>query len=133
MNESELLERLESLTLQSGDFGHENHLRLCWYLQTLHPLPEAATRFITGVRKFAAHLKADRLYHETVTLFYFYEIARRMSAMPDGHSWVEFKASNKDLFVSHHEFISQYYSEEMLATEFARCHYLPSFVANQAA
>jgi hypothetical protein len=127
--EEDLLQRFEARTLPVDEFRHGDHLRLTWYLLTQHPLPDAAKRLITGLQKFAALHGLHQLYHETITLFYLYEVSRRMGLLPESHRWTDFQAANPEMFVPHREFIGRYYSGEALDSDFARRHFLPPAAA----
>ena len=88
-------------------------------------LPEAVDRFVTGLRRFAVHNGVPELYNETITLFYLFEIRRRLTAAPDGEQWQDFRERNQDLLLPHQEFLARFYSQSVLGSEVAKHHFLP--------
>ena len=125
MKDLEFLEQFESLKIPPEDFNHENHLRLAWYLSGQFVLPEAIDRMVNGIKRFARHAGAVDLYHETITLFYLYEISARRLQLDKNHSWDDFKKHNPDLFASHSDFMHQHYTENILSSSAAKKHYIP--------
>lgn len=129
-NAAELLERFEDLSLPAERFRHEDHLRLAWHITGQFTLNESIERFVSGLKRFAAHNGAPGLYHETVTLFYLYEIYARRHRLPPTQTWEDFRSHNADLFVSHREFIARHYPEELLSTAAAKSHFIPPSLVN---
>ena len=125
MNEAEFLKQFESLGLPPEDFKHKDHLRLAWYLSGHCKLTEAIDRLVKGIKRFAIHAGAPDLYHETITLFYLYEIYARRLQMEEDHSWEDFRRSNPDLFASHLDFMNQHYQQDVLSSAVAKVHYIP--------
>ena len=122
MNDAELVRRFENCTLPGADFNHRNHARLAWiYLRDYELLP-ALNRFSENLKKFAASLGAADLYHETVTFAYLFLIHERIKRCgAEQKNWEEFAAANHDLFVRRkYGILTEYYSVEMLASDFAR-------------
>ena len=125
LSESQLLKKFEELTLPADEFRHEDHLRLAWYLSGQCALTDAIDRLVNGIKRFADYAGAPGLYHETITLFYLYEIYARRQKLPGGHSWQDFRDSNPELFASHREFMSRHYQETVLNSTTAKTHYIP--------
>ena len=114
-----LIDAFETCTLPKGALDHAAHVRVAWiYLQDL-PLVRALERFAVNLKRYAAFVKADGLYHETVTWTYMFLINERMERAP-GASWEEFAAANPDLFGDHKELLGGYYKEETLHSDLAR-------------
>lgn len=120
-----LLQKFESLELDADSFRHREHLRVAWtMMQQWSPL-EAMDRYIAALKRFAEHHGAIGKYHETITLFYLYEVQRRIAQQPPAPSWHDFEAANPDLAGSHHEFLGRHYPAQALASNFATNHFLP--------
>jgi hypothetical protein len=120
MTDAELLHAFESCDLPSGEFHHREHVQVAWAYLERHPPLDALHRFSDGLRRFAAHHGATGLYHETITLAYFFLIAERRARMGAGHGWEEFAAANPDLMRWRGGVLSRYYREETLASDLAR-------------
>lgn len=125
MKDIEFLEQFERLKLPPEDFKHEDHLRLAWYLSGQFVITDAIDRLVNGIKRFANHAGAPDLYHETITLFYLYEVSARRLQLDKNHSWLDFKTHNRDLFASHRDFMSQHYTENVLSSSVAKVHYIP--------
>lgn len=120
MTEPELLLAFESCALPSGEFHHREHVQVAWAYLERHSLLDALVRFRDGLRRFAAHHGATGLYHETITLAYFFLIAERRERMPAGHDWAQFVAANTDLLRWKGGVLTRYYRDETLGSELAR-------------
>jgi len=125
LSDTKLLQQFEDLSLSPEQFTHSEHLRLAWIICGLHRLENAIDRFVGGLKRFAGNAGMPDLYHETVTLFYLYEIYARRQLLPADHNWAMFRSSNPDLFTSHREFIQKSYPEELLQTQTAKRHFIP--------
>ncbi len=78
-NDADLLDRFESLELRPDEFGHREHVRLAFAVLAVEPdLALAASRYRTGLRRFAAANGAHGKYHETITWAYLALIGERM-------------------------------------------------------
>ncbi len=120
-----LLRKFENLELDGASFGHQEHLQVAWTMMQKWSPHKAMDRYIAALRRFAKHHGAIGKYHETITLFYLYEIQRRIAQQPPAPSWHAFAAANPDLAGSHHEFLGRHYPAQALASTFARNHFLP--------
>src|SRR3954464_12518771 len=117
MTEDELLRAFESCELE--EFPHESHVRVAWgYLQR-DPILLALPRFRAALQRFAASKGMMERYHETITVAFMLVIAERMGGARDA-SWPEFAARNPDLLRRQPSVLSQFYSEELLASARAR-------------
>ncbi|MDQ1524650.1 MAG: hypothetical protein QOE47_2574 [Pyrinomonadaceae bacterium] len=66
----ELVERFESCTVPTAEFGHGAHLAVAlWYLSAL-PDAAATERMRDGLRRYTTHNNAQAAYNETLTLFW---------------------------------------------------------------
>ncbi len=66
----QLVTAFEECSLSPAQFNHHAHMTVAlWYLAHDHYMG-ALVRMRTQIRKFAAHHQQDRLYNETITLFW---------------------------------------------------------------
>ncbi len=63
----ELVARFESCALAPWAFGHREHLFVAWTYLRAAPFEEGACRFVSGLKKFAAHHGATQKFHATIT------------------------------------------------------------------
>ena len=116
MRDRDFVEAFESCTLPPDQFPHRAHVRLAWLYLRDGSLLEALTRFVEGLKRYAASLGATAKYHETVTWAYMFLIHERMEREPC-ESFEEFASANEDLF---NGILEKYYRRETLASEHAR-------------
>ena len=129
LDDRTLVAAFEDLSLPNERFKHQDHIRVAWFLQRNDPFVAALNRFVRNLKRFATHHRVPDLYHETITLFYFYIIAERIDEMPRDHGWEEFREANPDLFTSHREFLLKHYTANVLDSAAAKEHFLlPSTV-----
>jgi hypothetical protein len=119
MTDDELIAGFESTDLPVERFSHAAHVRVAWWYVRHSPLPEALSRFITGLQRYVASKGAGGKYHETITVAYMLVIAQRVDGSRDS-SWNEFAAAHPDLLVSKPSVLATYYSEALLASDRAR-------------
>jgi hypothetical protein len=118
MNDHELIRHFETDTLP-GEFHHEDHVRLAFaYLCEVPPL-EALQRFCLALKGYAAARGKTQLYHDTITLAYFFLIRERM-ARSGSQSWEEFSGNNPDLLVWKNGILTRYYRQDTLQSDLAR-------------
>ena len=118
MTEEELRRRFEELTLTADQFPHREHVRLAWtYLREL-PLVEVLELFPRNLRRFAASVGAEGIYHETVTWTFLMIIAERIERSGERTSFAAFRDANADLLEK--GFLERYYQAETLASEEAK-------------
>jgi hypothetical protein len=120
MHPDEVLEALETASLDAGQFQHADHLKAAWALLRREPLPAALATFSSALSRLAAHHGKPQHYHETVTWFFLFLLNERLAAMPAEHDWGELEARNRDLFVPHRELLAAYYSPARLESPLAR-------------
>ena len=119
LSDRELVEEFRAGRMPEGGFHHPEHVRVAWlYLQEKPPL-EALQLFVTDLRAFAQAQGKPDLYHETITLAYFFLINER-SELCQAHSWQEFALKNSDLVDGETRILSQYYSSALLESGLAR-------------
>src|SRR5467141_3825355 len=115
LDDEDLLDGLESARLRAGDFGHREHVRAAFLYLRRHPdFGEAAVRFRTALRRFAAaHGVPDR-YHETVTWAYLALINERAQGSSFASS-ADFLLRHPGLLDAKRGIFSRYYDPGALA------------------
>ena len=95
-----------------------------WIYMTRFDHLEAVHQFKNDLQSFAIALGAPKKYHETITLFFLSVIADRLSSTTPvdatSKSWETFKAANEDLLLTSGDFLSTWYSKEVLRSNRAR-------------
>ena len=119
LTDDELLRQFESASLAAEDFGHRQHVRVAWLFVTRHPMPGAIAAFDEALRRFAAARGAHGLYHATITWAYLLLVHERQMRCPFD-SWTSFAAANPDLLTWKPSVLDQYYSPDVLWSEFAK-------------
>jgi len=108
----------ERCELANEAFRHRDHVRLAWLYLGSEPLPRAIERFVSGLKRFAAHHGVPDVYHETITWAFLLLIQDRRGRGPEGESFAEFELRNPDLFRK--DALSRFYREETLTSDLAR-------------
>lgn len=116
MHDRDFVQAFETCTLPSEQFPHRAHVRLAWLYLRDYSLLDALTRFVEGLKRYAASLGASSKYHETVTWAYMFLIHDRMARAPF-ETFEDFAAANPDLF---NGVLEKYYSKETLSSDLAR-------------
>jgi hypothetical protein len=123
-DDASLLARFEDGSLPAAELGHREHVRLAWIYLRGAAFEEAALRFCTNLRRFAAsHGKADR-YHATMTWAYLALVNERMHAGPPAADFDGFAAKNADLLDHERGALSACYDKATLASPIARSVFL---------
>jgi hypothetical protein len=119
LDDASFLIAFESCSLSSGAFRHREHVRVAWLYLRTSPFAEAAVRFSTNLKRFAAAKGAAGLYHETITWAYLALVNERMytSVSTDFDS---FLLANADLLDHKAGALRAYYDEATLASDLAR-------------
>jgi len=119
--DAELLHGFEACTLPVAAFGHREHVRVAWLLLRAHPrFEDAAHRFCSGLRAFAAAHGKSTLYHETITWAYLALVHERLRATPACDSFDAFAAEHPDLLSPGLGALSPYYDAAQLHSPAAR-------------
>lgn len=93
MTEQELVDAVESLTIDPAIFDHETHIRFAWTLLR-HDPAGARERISRGIQRLAAHAGAPKKYDETLTLNW---ISRISDHLRPGEDWPGFRRRAGDL------------------------------------
>jgi hypothetical protein len=75
--------RFEACTLAPWAFGHREHLFVAWTYLRAAPFEEAAFRFVTNLKKFAAHHGGTEKFHATITWSLLQTLADAIDAHPN--------------------------------------------------
>lgn len=121
---NDYLEAFEACRLGPGEFRHQDHVRVAWLMLREGSLEDTLVRFSRSLRRFADHVGASDLYHQTITWTYLFVIHERKTRMGEGHGWEAFREANPDLFEDHRAFLGRYYTDEILKSELARRSYV---------
>lgn len=117
MTDDELVNAFEAGTLQ--EFTHESHVRAAWYYLRRDPILVALQRFRAALQRFAAGKGQASRYHETITVAFMLLIADRLGRARE-LSWNDFAARNPDLLRRHPSALSEFYPDDVIASEEAR-------------
>ena len=115
-----LVRDLEACALAPGTFHHEQHVRVAWAMLAEEGLTGTLARFPRALRRFAAHVGAHGLYHETVTWAFLFLIHERRQRLPERHGWQHFARHNAELLAGYRATLARYYSPERLDSPLAR-------------
>lgn len=117
---------------EAGDFDperfdHSAHLFMAWRYLARYSLSETIRRYRAALLKLTDRLGVPDKYHETMTLFYLYEIAERIDS--SGHcgadaEWPEFVVANSDLFAKNPPLVRRRYTAARLDSGRARRQFL---------
>jgi hypothetical protein len=123
MTGAELIEQFEQSLTAEDSFHHADHVRLAFeYLCANSPL-QALGKFSSALKRYALARGKSQLYHETITLAYFFLIRERMARFP-ADDWDEFALRNPDLLTWKNGILTRYYEEATLQSELARSVFL---------
>lgn len=113
-----LIAALESCELT--EFHHREHVRVAWGMLREGGVAATLERYPAAIRRFARHVGADGLYHETITWAFLFLVHERMAELPKGHSWSEFASLSNDLLLDHRTTMLRHYTADRLDSELAR-------------
>src|SRR4051812_43685451 len=117
MTDSELVARFESCELD--EFSHQAHVRVAWCYLQAEPMLFALPRFRAALQRFAASKGQPGRYHETITVAFMIIIGERLDGAR-ALTWDAFAARNPDLLRRQPSVLSQFYSDDVLASPRAR-------------
>jgi hypothetical protein len=125
MSDHEFLEAFENCSLPAADWTHEAHVRMAWlYLRKLGE-ESGLGRIRLGIRRYNAQvLKKSLAYHETITIAYARLIAHRLTTLPIGHTFDDFRAVSSDLLDRKLSALLIHYRHETLLGDLARARFI---------
>jgi hypothetical protein len=111
MNDDELIERFESLSLPEDGFHHREHVLLTLaYLRRL-PVIEVLRRMSCGLAALARARGRPERYHETITWAHVFLVRECMARGGLDQTREQFVAANPALFDRKQSVLQQYYCE----------------------
>ena len=120
LDDATLLARFEQLEIAPGDFRHREHVRLAFAMLQGADFGEAALRFRTALKRFAAAVGAHTKYHETLTWAYLALVAQCMDERAYASSG-ELLEAQPDLLDHKTGLLARYYDvPALLASPVAR-------------
>ena len=118
MTDVEFTRALERGKIEAKNFHHASHLHVAWvYLAESSSLAEAAAKMSKTLRKLAAAAGKPEKYHETITLFWIYILAR-VRIVANGKNLEQIVHQHPRLLEKN--FPLAYYSPELLFSDLAR-------------
>lgn len=117
MLDDDYLKQFEECTLDSALFKHQGHLRICWLYLRKFPFDSAILNVTAGIKRYATHLGAAHIYHETLTCAWVHLVYLAMQEN-NCDSFEEFLNINPHLFDK--TLMSRYYSKSLLESDKAR-------------
>jgi hypothetical protein len=121
--DDELIDQVESFTIDPRAFDHEAHVRLAYAYLKGYDVFDALLRCRRALRGLAEHHGAARKYHETVTCGLVFLIHERMAGGEGAHDaldWEDFARANPDLLQWRDGAFFDYYPPEVLHSDLAR-------------
>ena len=115
-----LVDRFERCVLAKEEFHHRDHLAVAVVYLYAADLETAMDRMRSSLKRFAAHHRVTKLYHETLTRFWLLQINQRLDrsgCLKESVRKVREQLSNKNLAL-------RYYSRERIDSQEARENWL---------
>jgi hypothetical protein len=122
LTDDAFLAALESCCIAPAAFNHAAHIRAGFLYLQRHDFAAALGRMRSAIRRFAASIGKDSLYHETITCAFMTLINGRLAVAPADITWAEFATCHTELFDG--SALSQHYSSEWLKHPLARTVFL---------
>ena len=98
LTDNQFIAAMEQLRVANANFHHRDHIRLAWaYLRRDNP-SVAAENLANCIRRYAAHHKAPRKDHHTITEAWVRIVAAAMRLTPALESFEPFAAAHPFLF-----------------------------------
>jgi len=114
------INQFEMKTLNPTHFDHKGHIRLAWLYLNNHELEKAIDLTCNGIKAYAESLGAKGKFHLTITDALVRIMAQRIQKNP-ANNWEYFLLVNQDLVLNSLEVIKQFYSNEVLFSNEAKC------------
>jgi N-formylglutamate deformylase len=114
----DVVERFESCALPPWAFGHREHLLVAWTYLRAAPFEIAAPRFVTNLKRYAAHHGEPGKFHATVTWALLLILAEAVDAHRDAE-FDAFLAKRPDLLDAR-KLLNRFYDLDELDSDKAR-------------
>jgi len=118
MADRDFASAFERCEIPNDQFRHRDHLRLAWIYLRRHGRPEAGTRIVESIQRYAAHNGAPGKYHETITLAWMDLVYCAMRSLPETAAFDELLRAFPHLLQKSE--LAQYYSSGLLQSDTAR-------------
>jgi hypothetical protein len=117
MTDAEFITAFEACTLAADQFKHRGHLRITWIYLHKYPLERAISSVTQGIKRYATHLGAAHIYHETMTIAWVH-VLHAAGGASSTLDFDEFIAATPQVFDKN--LLSKHYSSAVLNSEKAR-------------
>jgi hypothetical protein len=118
LDDDALIAAFEGGTLQAGQFGHGDHVRIGYLYLRRYGFLAATERLARNLKALVTRLGVPEKYNETITVAFMALINERLDAGGDCGGWSAFAARNPDLLSM--EILGRYYPADLLKSERAR-------------
>ena len=122
-SDHEFLQAFESGALPASEFHHREHLRLAWLYVARLGQPQAATRVLETLLRFATGQGAAQIFHVTLTHAWVSLVGSALVDAPSGESFPAFLERNPHLLDK--SLPQRHYSPETLAGSAAKQGFIP--------
>lgn len=102
------------------ELRHREHVQIAWTYLREAAFEQAAHRFCTNLRRYAAAQGVPGLYHTTITWAYLALVSERIHAGPLTNDFEAFARTNPDLFDHKNGALAAYYDKATLDSPSAR-------------
>ncbi|NNF17625.1 MAG: hypothetical protein HKN70_12855 [Gammaproteobacteria bacterium] len=119
-----LVNAMEQLTMEKGQFDHAAHVQLAWTYLRMHPPQQALGECSRTIKAFAEHVGVTDKYHATITLANFLSVAISMEEADNTEIWPAFVRRNTELLRHPMQAVYRLYTHECLESDEARQEFL---------
>jgi hypothetical protein len=121
----EVVRKFESCEYAPDDFGHRLHLTVALVYLLDSPYAEALERMRRSLRRFVAHHKLSRVYHETLTVFWIRRVQAFVEESDRGRGLTTL-ANELNEACADSRLVFDYYTKERIDSDKARAYWLDS-------
>ncbi|MBT6210472.1 MAG: hypothetical protein HOI35_10665 [Woeseia sp.] len=109
----------EALDVNPDTFNHSAHMFVAWSYLQHYDLATSIQRYRKTLMQLTRKFDVPDKFHETITWFYLITIAERIEEHGTD-KWRSFVRTNSNLFTTKPSLISQFCSNELIASDRAR-------------
>lgn len=117
LQDDQFVNAFRSCDLPATNFRHGDHLRLAWIYLHSFTAAEAEQLFKQDLKRYATHLGAHGLYHETITLAWL-----KLLATHTEPTFAEFLQLHEEKLGV--ELLLRFWSRDVLMSDAARAHWI---------